>query len=35
MAIVFLGPVTRTGKRPQLNRTGPEKTGPSVAVALV
>jgi hypothetical protein len=33
-SLVFLGLVTRTGKRPQLDQTRPEKTGPSVAVAL-
>ena len=34
LGLVLAGPVTRTGKRPQLDWTGPEKTGPSVAVAL-
>jgi hypothetical protein len=30
--VVFKGPVHRTGKRLQLNRTELQKTGPSVAV---
>jgi hypothetical protein len=30
--LVFRGPVHQTGKRPQLNRTELQKTGPSVAV---
>ena len=33
LRIVFKSPVHRTGKRPDLDRTGPKKTGLSVAVA--
>ena len=32
LPIVFEGPVHTTGKKPQLNRTELQKTGPSVAV---
>jgi hypothetical protein len=32
LALVFKGPVHRTGKRLQLNQTEPQKTGLSVAV---